>query len=221
MSRLRVPFAVAGFIIAALALTPMGFVLSRMDLSASNIAYSSISGTVWNGVIKDVRFGDMRLEDLNVRGRAISLLHGEASADIRSDGPLQSARVSRSLSYTKVQRLNLRTSLRPYFPDLPETASAAVTDGSVVVAENGCSEADGRVDVIGLEPLELPPLTGDLRCEAGDLVARLTSPEAEGRMDLELVLPLDGQDAGQVRARTGSPLVALALQNLGLQVDQR
>lgn len=212
-------------LIAAIAFFPLRLAVERL---APGLEADSIEGSIWNGELRNARWEDVPLGDLDVGLEFTSLFRGDANLNFSRlrPGPLEQQSGSRQAKLTgqvggnrqikRIEDLNgeLRLALLP--APIPEIG-LQFSDISVGFGTTrGCVAAGGIVTatVKGLPLIgDSPPLSGTPRCDGEALFVPLAA--TSGQIGLDLWLWQDGRYRAGLRVSAPSTLVQMALIGAG------
>lgn len=187
MIALRTAFLVAAFVVTALMLLPLRFAWAATT-TPREIEVASITGTVWSGQLRDVRWRGFKFGDLQVSSSVIER-PGDLIMHLRSrTGPLTSARLAASSDGVAVEGLAGAIELSRLFPQAPSGAMLQLTDGALNIEGSSCRGAKGRVTTDEIKTQRLPGLEGTVTCEKGGLIVSLAS--LDGSHNLKLAVDI-------------------------------
>lgn len=221
--RLRTRPAVlfAGLLLIGLvAFLPMRLALGWAGLGEEGFTARRVTGSIWDGTIRDAMFGDVVLGSLKASVSPLSLLVGRARVAVDGrgsgvEGALHGALVS-SRTRRGVDQLSGVLPTGRAFAPLPVTQLTldAVT---VTFVGDRCTDAGGRViaalggDVAGIP---LPgEVSGNARCDNGALLLPLASQS--GTETITLRVTGAGTYNAALALVPGDPAAAQALTALG------
>lgn len=178
---------------ALLIFLPLRLVLGIAGVGDAGLTARAAVGSVWAGRLRDARFGDVPLGDLDAHLSPWPLILGRARIELDSnaDTPARVLHGAVGVSRTGVRADDLTATIAPgrLFAPLPVTA-LALDAVSVRFEDGACVAAEGRVratlggDFAGVA---LPQsLSGAVRCEGRALLVPLTSQAGAERVDLRL-----------------------------------
>ncbi len=212
------------WVLGLLAVLGLAVWLMPLDLVVRQVApgleADGISGSIWNGRLRNARYGGMPLGDVHVGLDPGRLLAGEASLGFSRLGPPLEGRLGGSRHELKAEALTGEVVLPLLPPPAPEVR-VELQDANVRLDRAGrCRSAGGQVTarlqgvpIIG----ETPPLVGSPRCDGEALLAPLVAPGGGTGLDLR-VWP-DGRWHGGLWLKGLPPLAEVALQALGFGMD--
>lgn len=221
--------ALAGLLIAAVAgatLLPMSM---AADVAASrfpDFKFKGASGSVWDGELKQVAFGQQFIGDLKVKTDVMSLLAGKASGvlGLSRDGFAGQANLVYGLSNGSIEikdmKLEGNTAMVPGMP-----AAIAQVDGKfslnvkdIQFADRVCEAANGEVWTDALTKVNVkgwvgPELRGPVTCEGSKLQVQAKGKAATGEnvvanlsigshLDMEMMATVDNATPGAIQALT-------------------
>lgn len=207
--------------LAALALLILFFPLSAAtSYLAPGLEAESVSGSIWNGRLRNARYAGLPLGDVDVGLDPGRLLKGEASLRFERLGPRLQGRAGGSRQLRRLEELSGELPLQL----LPAPAPAmAIRFDQVHVAmtpRGMCRSAGGHVaaSLTGIPFLgESPPLSGTPACDGDRLFTPLRMPG--DRAGLDLWLAADGSWEGRLRVRPDNRLVLAALAVAGFAIE--
>lgn len=191
----------AMLVAALLVFLPLRLVLGWAGLAEQGLTARSVGGTFWEGTIRDGRFGEVALGDMDAGIAPLPLLIGRARIDLasRSASPSLTGAVGVSRHSAGIDDLNAAIPVGQALAPLPITA-IDLTDVSIRFVDGACDSAEGRVRAT-LSGAGLPTssaLSGPARCDGDALLLPMTGGPGEtanlrlwqdGRFRAELVLP--------------------------------
>ncbi|CAN5303097.1 hypothetical protein BH09PSE3_BH09PSE3_08630 [soil metagenome] len=178
---------VSVFLIALIALCPLGAGIAVSGLGASGLSARAATGTIWSGSLSDAYFGPVPLGDVDVALYPLPLLTGRAELGV--SGISGTGRVTGGAGSFGVGEVAAKLSLAKVFAPLPLDI-LALNDVTVRFDDGRCKAAEGRVhasftgDIAGLDLQS--GLSGDARCDANDLMLPLVSPSGTQRLGLHI-----------------------------------
>ncbi|MVZ96124.1 type II secretion system protein N [Sphingorhabdus sp. IMCC26285] len=176
------------FLVAALIFMPLRLIIGGQGVSARKV-----EGIIWDGSIRDLRVGQLRVGDVNARLHALPLLLGRAKVSLsRGDAPFAPGiygSFTRGFGGLSVDVLKASLPVNAIFAPLP-AETLEVQDFSVRFAGDRCVEASGtvRLSLGNMIPgLDLSNgLLGKPRCDRGQLLLVLTSQSAMEHFNIRL-----------------------------------
>ncbi len=204
-------------ILLALGLTvwflPLSLVAPRL---VPELKADSISGSIWNGRIRNARYNGLLLGDLDVEADPYSLLSGEPGLRFSRLGNRRlEGRVSGNRRTQNVSGLSGDLEL-PLLPAPVPPIGVRLDNVIASIGPNGCKAAGGRVEASlpGLPFLgNAPRLSGTPACDGDAFIARLTSPNA--LVGVNLRAWKDGRWQASIVANSSHPLATAPLRQLG------
>ncbi|WP_374942806.1 type II secretion system protein N [Sphingomonas sp.] len=198
MRRIRLATARPALFGAMLALALLLFVPLRLILGLAGVGDAGLTaraavGSVWAGQLRDARFGDVALGDLDAHLSPWPLVLGRARIELDShaDTPALALHGAVGVSRSGVRADDLTATIAPgrLFAPLPVTA-LALDAVSVRFDDGTCTAAEGRIratlagDFAGVA---LPQsLSGAIRCEGKALLIPLASQAGAEHVDLRI-----------------------------------
>lgn len=176
------------FLVAALIFMPLRLIIGGQGVSARKV-----EGIIWDGSIRDLRVGQLRVGDVNARLHALPLLLGRAKVSLsRGDAPFSPGiygSFTRGFGGLSVDVLKASLPVNAVFAPLP-AETLEVQDVSVRFVADRCVEASGtvRLSLGNMIPgLDLSNgLLGKPRCDRGQLLLVLISQSAMEHFDIRL-----------------------------------
>lgn len=209
-------FVIASF--AALAVAAILFMPLRTIVAGDAVTARRVDGIIWDGSIRDLRFGKLRVGDVNARLLFSPLFVGRAEILLsRGNSPFVpgiTGSVSRGLSGMSVSNLSATLPVGTLLAPFP--AENIQFEGfSARFVAGRCVEASGQVrltlsdTMLGLNLLN--GMLGQPRCDGAQLLLPLVSQSAMERADIRL--SADGRYTVTVmlNADRGDQAVALNL----------
>ncbi len=217
--RRRIALLVAVAAALALFFMPLRLALALALPDGGALSARAAGGTIWSGSMVDARVGPLPLGDVATGLRFLPLLTGRLSLSI---APLNAA--AGGLSATLERRWG-RTEIRGLSGNISGGAIAGLPVDMVTLSdvslgwsgEGACTHASGSARAMlpaGLGLLTLRNgLTGQLRCQRGDLVVTLTGDSSMERLTLRL--GRDGRYDGALTIAANNASMAAALAAAG------
>jgi hypothetical protein len=219
-----------GFAVFLVAGAPLSVALRLAHVRERGIDYAGASGSVWRGVVRDVRVARQPVGDVEIAVVPAALLHGALGLDVSVRGAVRasgSARLGLDGS-VRVRDASLVMETRDLARLHPAIAGRGGEvfvrlDEIVLDRTRACARAQGviRTDVLtrgsSTADWKGPPLEGAVACADGALTVALRG--AEDGVDVSVDGVLNPQGGARVHAdvETESPDVAAALLYLGFQ----
>ena len=193
------------FVLALIVAFPLRLALGWSGAGERGVTARAVEGTVWAGLVGDLRLGALPLGDLAVGLRPQPLLIGRRECALErlavAGTPEFSGIASGGDGWLALREVRGQVALGEGFGAIPATA-LGFRDFSVAMEAGQCRSAKGQVSLI-LAPLsELVPvpvaLSGEARCSKGALYVPMSGPsgmeklflrlEPDGRWRADLVL---------------------------------
>jgi len=210
---------------------PLSFALRLSGAAERGLSWQQARGTVWNGQIAGLVSGGVDLGRLGLKSQVISLLAGRPAARLQLSAGAVEASLEAALAGPEIRVRNLSvdadlarlTNLRPELRRTGGTLS--LRGGALTLTRDGaCLTASGTVSLDAVRRIGMlygrdwPPVTGDLTCEAGAALIRLSGTgQAEERFDLTVRFRQAGSTEIKVLAANLDPEAALLLPALGFR----
>lgn len=217
----RTALFLAMLVAALLVFLPLRLVLGWAGLAEQGLTARSVGGTFWEGSIRDVRFGDVALGDMNAGVRPLPLLLGRARIALASrstpGAPSFTGAVTISRHGAGLDDANASIPVGRALDPLPISA-IDLTDVSVRFVDGACDRAEGRVRAT-LTGSSLPTpaaMAGPARCDGEALLLPLTGGPGEGA---NLRLWQDGRYRAELTLPPGQPADAARMQAAGFIGD--
>lgn len=217
----RGPLFGAMLVLALVALLPLRLVLGLTGLGEAGLTARRVDGMVWGGSLREARWGDVALGDLDARLAFWPLLIGRARVEIDGAGAAAGGRpvhgaVTIARHAQGVDDFTASLAAGALFAPLPVTG-LDLDQVSIRFRDGQCDAAQGRVRATlageaGGVPLP-PVLSGPARCEAGALLLPLASQA--GTETATLRVTGDGRYRAEFALRSGDPAVAARLERAG------
>lgn len=212
------------FVFVALATLPLAVVLRVLDPERAGIAYTRVSGTVWDGEIDGLSWRGHDLGSAKVAVRPLPILIARLGADIAFDGGgivSGGGFVALGPAGIVIDDLTLSTDVAAMPLLLPLTGQVTLTVRHAELSSAGCREIEGavRTDALVNRPAGLgwsgPVLQGPINCAQGALAIPLTGATSTDSIALALSLGPDGAFGVEVEARTPDSTLLSVLSAVG------
>lgn len=219
--------ALVGLIAAAgagLAFLPMSMVADFAAQRFPDFKFKDAGGSVWDGQLKQVAFGEQFIGDLKVKSDLVATMLGKPTAQVGLAREGFDGQASLIYGLTngsfelKDMKINGNTALVPGMP-----AAIAQVDGKftldvkdVQFADNACETASGEVWTDALTKISVkgwvgPELRGPVSCQGGKLQVQARGQAATGEnvlanlsignhLDMELTATVDNLTPSAVQA---------------------
>jgi general secretion pathway protein N len=181
-------------IVALLALLPLRIVFDMTGLDRRGVSARSVEGTVWSGTIRDLRLGRLSLGDMDASLSPTALLGGETvlamsrATDIPGSSPL-AFDLARSGASIAMRNATGDIATADLFAPLP-LRSVSLDGANIAFSGRRCISASGAVRVNieqSLFGISLQRgLSGNLRCDGGDLLIPLKGQSGLEQMDIRI-----------------------------------
>lgn len=221
--------AAAGFAIAIVAFAPAGLAAAAMRRAAPLTSIAGAEGTLWNGRLLGVAYGDIAIGDIDFRLRAPSLLLARAVIDMTSaNGALEgAARLQFSPGAVEFGDIsaafNLGAIRRYSFFGVPYQGVFNVKADRLRLTGAGCEAENAIISTSAFDALAHRwsggafPMEGSIDCRDGALVASLNGEGADGTADLKVSVRPDLSYTLIVAAQPRKADVSRALEFFGFE----
>jgi general secretion pathway protein N len=208
----RTALFLAMLVVALLVFLPLRLVLGWAGVGEQGLTARSVGGTFWEGSIREGRFGDVALGDLDAGISPLPLLLGRARIGLKSrGGGGVNGAVVISRHSAGVEGANASIPVGGALQPLPITA-LDLSDVTVRFVDGACDQAEGRVRAT-LSGAGLPTqLAGPARCDGEALLLPMTGGPGEGA---NLRVWQDGRYSAELSVPAGDPANTAALQATG------
>ena len=217
MNRIRLktgPLAFFGavFVVALVDFLPLRLTMGWFALGDTGLAAREVQGSVWAGSMREARFGDVALGDLDAGLSPLRLLLGRARIDLSGQSAAPERHVHGAIEVSRHSfGVDAMTAMLPtgdVFAPLPVSA-LDLSEVSLRFRDGSCERAEGRMramlsgDLAGVDLGH--EMSGVARCDGGALLLPLTSQAGtesaalrlwnDGRFRAELTMqPSDAAD---------------------------
>lgn len=214
-------------VIAAVVIAPVGFVMKQVSASDARIQYASAEGSVWNGKVRDIRYGIQSVGDADVKTSWLALFTGHFSSDIRLTGSGLNGRgqvaagFGGDVTIRSMRVLGSTADLINITSEVRDLAGEFTIDVQrAELKDNRCTAAQGTVWTDILTRMERryrwtgPELSGPISCENGQFVIALSGQNADGEnvsARLEIGLDATGNFLADVTTTSRETIQALTL----------
>ncbi|HUQ14310.1 MAG TPA: type II secretion system protein N, partial [Novosphingobium sp.] len=188
----RTKLVLAALFVAALVIAlPMRLALAWAAPRA--LTARTVEGTVWSGLIGDMRLGALPVGDVTAGLRPLPLLIARRELSVERLSPAGTAEFSAIVAggsgWASLRDVQGQVPLGEGFGQLPATA-LGFRDFHFATEAGRCREADGQISLI-LAPLsELIPtpvaLSGTARCDKGALYVPMSGPSGMEKLFVRL-----------------------------------
>lgn len=222
-------------IVAAITMAPVGFIMKQVSASDARIQYASAQGSVWNGKVRDIRYGIQSVGDAEIKTSGLALLTGKLSSDIRLTGSGLNGRgqvaagFGGDVTIRNMRVLGSTADLINITPEVRDLAGEFTIDvRQAELKDNACTSAQGTVWTDILTRMERryrwtgPELSGPISCENGQVVIALSGQNADGEnvsARLEISLDATGNFLADVTTTSRDTIQALTLLGFEFQGD--
>jgi general secretion pathway protein N len=196
-----------------LALAPLGAALRWAGAERLGLSAAEATGAIWDGELRDARYGPLRLGDLEARLDPRALLAGRLRLHTRSEAGAFAGVASWTASSDERGVDAATGDLALGFIRLPVPLSgpARLEDVSVRFKDGRCAAAAGQVSAASAAGA----LTGRLACANGALTAPMQGSTPFGQTRLVLSVEGDGRYRAQTRVMAPNPATAASLRLAG------
>ncbi len=221
------------FAVTAAAVAPASFYTAFIPLDKTEIAYTKIEGTLWNGSVERLSLAGVPLGEVSFQLSPMSVLGLSPQFRLSAQGGAVLGRGDVSLgvdgrvSLSDLNaRINLNTAARSGVLGQPAQGFAEVAiESFILTRKRGCERANGTVwtDVLDAPArrYDLPalPLSGSLRCQEGAIIVELAGENNRAGADVTVrVLPNLTYEVTAI-ARPAEADIASALKIFGFEDD--
>lgn len=219
---------------AVAAFFPMSVAADFLAKQERQFAYANATGSVWNGKLTQVRFGDQAIGDVAIKTDPLKLLAGKAAGRFGLKRPEYSG--EGTLAYdmkggeVRLTDVTLSGQLRAVrgLPERIRTSGGAfkVAIDDIVLDREACQFARGEVWTDALAKVDMegmwagPELRGPVTCEDGRLVVEATGRAITGE-DVVARVDVGGRLDLSLEAEVAAASVAAqeALKHVGFRAD--
>jgi hypothetical protein len=224
---------IVAFILAlatgAVANTPLSFAMRLSGVADRGLSWQQARGTIWNGQLSGLASSGVDLGTARIKSHPTSLLAGTPSATLQMSagavqGTLNSSVAGKNISVNDVsinadlaQLSNLKPELRRTGGTLSvRNANFSVGQDGTCIAASGTANLDTVRRIGILYGRDWPLLAGDLSCDSGAFLIKLsgTGP-AQETFDLTVRFLQAGTTQIKVQAANLDPEAAQLLPALG------
>lgn len=212
-------------VVAGLVALLAGILLFPLRLAVSSLApgleADAVTGSVWNGQLRNARWDGVPLGDLDIGLDPRSLLGGNPElAFTRLNSGVNGATLNGSVGGSRQEKRivgldgDLQLELLP--APVPRVALTFADVSASFSNSRGCMAAGGTITArISGIPLmgDSPPISGTPRCDGDALLTRLAAPTAP--LALDLWLWQDGRYRAGLAVQTANPLARITLSGIG------
>ncbi|NRA83153.1 MAG: type II secretion system protein N [Gammaproteobacteria bacterium] len=195
--------AIVIYLVFIVVLLPANFVLSQLELP-KNIKLGMAQGTLWQGRVNTVQYGDLTINNVRWQLQASALLLGKIEIDLVVGQPKDSIRGNGLLGYSfsgvSVEGLTLSapvaelTKLAPLPYGLIATGKVRLTVSDFSQGQPWCQSLSGKLKLTnsdissGFGAITVVTAQALLSCDNGDIVA-VVNPETNSLgIDAKVVL---------------------------------
>lgn len=219
-------------VFALLIAMPADFVMRRVIAAEPSVRYVHASGTVWNGTVSGLRYGEQSIGNAQIETDWVSIFTGKLTSLVRvRDGAVNGrGRVSAGIGgEITVQDLRLSGSTIDLFNIEKEIRDLAgeytISVRKAVISNGRCQSASGTAWTDLLTKVERrvdwkgPELTGPVSCREGRFVLALSGQsDQQEDVSAELVIGLDATgtfkaDVSNAQRETGQALTLFGFLN--------
>ncbi len=226
--RLLVIAGILGGVLALLAGLPLAWVAPVLVPKAAKFEWQVASGTVWNGQIMGANSPFGPIDKIQMKMQPLAILQSKAPLHIAALAPGFSLQGRVGLKYfSDVHIQSFLSSTKLLDPRLQGLRGEIRFDVDELHFGPDCRTADGQVwsDVLQRNQAEWrwqgPVLSGDIRCEAGDLVVQMRGAEAGQNVTVSFRLGINGRYRSDLILQTQHPNADALLPVLGFEKTGR
>lgn len=219
---------IVALIAAAVAFTPLGFVLSQSGLDRAGIGWAKVDGSISNGRISGLYIQNQPVGDVTLKLRPMSLLSLSPTYDVqwggaggRGTGVVKLTRSAVDASELRAQQ-DISSIEALIAPVRAIGGSVRVSDGAVKVTRAGCESASGSVSTDALTRVAeqygktVSALDGSISCDAGRFLLAMTGQsDAADQVTIDAEASLLGAAKVDVRVETQDGQIIFALNQIG------
>jgi hypothetical protein len=217
---------------AVIAFLPMSVAADYLAGHEKQFRYKTASGSVWDGQLLAVKFGDQNIGDVSVRTDLFKLFSGraEGTMGLKRTEYTGAGRVSYVFATRKVHLSDIKLAGQmAAVPGLPERIRQSggkftVDIKDLMLGERSCEAATGEVWTDALAKVDMegkwtgPELRGPVTCRDGHLVVEATGKAVTGEDVLATVdVGGDLQLTMDARVTGASPGAAEVLSRVGFE----
>lgn len=221
--------AAAVFITTIIATAPASLFGSAIA-GDPRVAYQSIEGTLWRGVVRGASFAGKSMGDIEFVVHPSALLRGAAEIDVAAEGGVVRGRgriARRFDGGVVIEDATVTGDIaavgRYYLLGAPLGGAARAEIDRLTMTQAGCVEAEG---VVWTNVLDSPArrfdreptdLTGALACEGNALRVSLMGSTEDGALDFVARISPDLQYDVEARVSAAPPELAAAIKSFGFE----
>lgn len=193
------------FFLAALLNAPASFLVPILQQQGNSFEFQSVSGTIWNGEIKNAAAGEVFLGNIDYKLKPLGLLRAHAVADIdmrggdaTGQGRIAYGLASKRAVITRARgEFNLGAVKQYSLFGIPYQGRIRATIRNLAVSQAGCHAADGDVwtDVLNASSKRLIGdglvLAGTAGCADMRLKIDLNGANSEGKTSIAIAIAPD------------------------------
>lgn len=215
---------------AAIAFTPLGFVLSQSGVANYGAGWAQAEGSLLNGRISGLHVRGQMVGDVKLKLRPMSLFTLSPTYDLQWSGA--GGRGIGTLQLKNKQLIATDVTLQQSISSIQDLAPAIRALGGDVRLDNaamtldvsGCKSASGTVSSDVLEKAapqyqrQFGRISGPLSCSNGNILLALNgASDAGDTLDIDASASLLGRADIEARLVTTDPEVSYLLQQIGFQ----
>lgn len=228
MRFILIGFGVLVFAVSLVTRLPMALAVEKANLP---ITYDTVSGTIWNGSLRGIEVNGQAVGDLSLRLHALSLLTGQAKANLalQGSGVTGSGVISARGRSVRIQNGAALVALEPLrLRDVFGQRLRGQLDADVRelrVSTQGCQVADFTVTTdaltrsLGAYASGGLDLSGEGRCEGDALVVPLAGSSPEADVEATLRVEPNGQYITQLKVTPKVSELGSFLTGVGFEQD--
>ena len=203
---------VLAFVIALVAMFPLRMAWDAARAPA-DLTLGEASGTIWSGQLRRVAWRGAALGNFDASLSPLDLLPSPALRLANGSGPLKSAMVRSEGGGFTMSDATIRLALGNIVAGAPPDLSASITNVTVSLQGERCTQAGGLIESPSASALGLPAFAGVLACDRGVILARLSSEAGDVVVEIS-----PGRETLTYRSASAGLLPALAA--LGIPAAQ-
>jgi len=222
----------AAAIAAAIAFTPLGFVMARSGAGGAGAGWAQVQGTLLNGRIDGLHVNGQPVGDVSLKLRPLSLLSFAPQYDVQWGGAGGQGTGVIKISKGRIEASELRLQQKISAieglaaPVRAMGGTLRLADGAIALTPVGCESAAGQISTDALSLAaeqygrEFGMITGPLTCIDQDIVLALTGLSERGdSVKVDARTSLLGEALFEVAIETRDSEVSFALSQVGFTLQ--